>query len=118
MPKGAKFPVVTSDNPKLKPWRQEIAITAFAEMRAQNCTLLDVSPVRLAINFVFQKPKSARKSALFKTTKPDLDKLIRAVCDALSGVVFRDDAQVAHCDLAKTFGEPSRTEITITELQP
>jgi crossover junction endodeoxyribonuclease RusA len=34
-------------------------------------------------------------------SRPDIDKLARAVLDALTGVAFRDDSQVAKLDLLK-----------------
>ena len=56
--------------------------------------------------FYFPRPKShyrGKKAApdrlrpdapKYMTTKPDIDKLARAVCDALKGVVFTDDAVI------------------------
>lgn len=114
MPKGARFPVVTSDNPKLKPWRQEITAVALMEMKKQKLQLLATAPVYIDVAFYFLKPKSAKKDAIWKTTKPDFDKLIRGLCDGLTGVVFRDDAQVCQCFVTKKFGEPSRTQVVIT----
>jgi Holliday junction resolvase RusA-like endonuclease len=39
----------------------------------------------------------------YPTTKPDLDKLARAVLDALTGVYYLDDAQVVSLDLQKAY---------------
>jgi Holliday junction resolvase RusA-like endonuclease len=115
--KKIKRAVITSDNEKLKPWRQEVALTAQAEMQKQKCRLIDRKrAVRLEALFVFQKPESARKLAIYKTTKPDFDKLIRAICDGLTGSVFTDDAQVCQCSISKIFGQPSRAEIVVITL--
>jgi Holliday junction resolvase RusA-like endonuclease len=43
-------------------------------------------------------------------------KLARAVEDALTGVVWRDDAEIVAEGLAKLYGTPERVEISITEV--
>jgi hypothetical protein len=35
--------------------------------------------------------------------KPDLDKLVRAVGDALTGILYRDDAQIVSLNASKRF---------------
>jgi Holliday junction resolvase RusA-like endonuclease len=50
------------------------------------------------------------------TKRPDLDNLVKAVKDALSGIVWRDDCQVCGCELVKRVAsgsETPRTEIHI-----
>lgn len=51
-------------------------------------------PVRLAVVFYLPRPQSLPKKVVHHTKKPDVDKLVRAVKDALKGVLWRDDAQV------------------------
>lgn len=46
-------------------------------------------------------------------TRPDATKLLRAVEDALTGVLYRDDAQIVHQVVAKKWGEPARVVIKI-----
>ena len=48
--------------------------------------------------------------------KPDLLKLARAVEDALSGLVYKDDAQIVREILDKHYGEPARVEIGLYRL--
>lgn len=50
-------------------------------------------PVVLEVTFYLAKPKS-NKLKEPSNKKADLDKLVRAVNDALSGLVFYDDSQV------------------------
>jgi Holliday junction resolvase RusA-like endonuclease len=79
-------------------------------------------PVRLDVLFVFPRPKGMmyNKKAMpreSKTTRPDFDNLIKSVCDAMNGIVFRDDGQVCHGSWDKVIAaadEAPRTEITIT----
>lgn len=112
IPKGWKRPVITSDNAKLKPFRQEVAQTAMIAMRECGAQIAARGmPITLALAFYFEKPKSVKKSVNRKTTKPDLDKLLRATLDALTGIVYADDSQVDQCEMRKAFGSPARLEI-------
>ena len=79
----------------LKPWRNAVAAQARVEMGR----MLPLSgPLHLTVQFRFPMPQSRpaaiRRAGLGpKTTTPDLDKLVRAVGDALKeGGMVRDDA--------------------------
>ena len=75
-------------------------------------------PVRVGLEFQFPRPKNhyrggkpspdrLRKDAPHLVAKrPDLDKLCRAVLDALTGVVWVDDAQVVRLQAIKYFDDP------------
>ena len=57
-------------------------------------------PIELMICFRLPKPKSLqKKSKVWHTTRPDLDKLLRSVNDALQGVIYANDSQIVsiHC---------------------
>lgn len=101
MPKGWSRPVITSDNAKLKPWRQEVAGMARQAMQGEPLE----SAVYVECEFSFPRPKSLSKKVRYKTTKPDADKLLRAALDSMTGIVFRDDAQVVSCRVTKGFAE-------------
>ena len=117
LPKGGNRPVLTCDNAKVKPWRQDVAALAAVAMHEKGQKILSrPRAVQVKVTFYFQKPKSSGKNIQFKTTKPDLDKLLRALLDALTGIAFEDDAQVVACHVYKAFGVPARTEILVTEL--
>lgn len=89
---GRRFPIITNDNPKNKPWAQLVAA------EAQRYRLPDMpwkGPISLRLQFVVPAPKSLPKRRLsFATKKPDLDKMIRSVKDSLKGVLYGDDSQV------------------------
>ena len=108
---GMKYPAVTSDNPRLKPWRQQIAGVALALNIAP---FGDYVPLEITMNFYFTKPKSAKKRRGM-TVKPDGDKLLRAVFDSLKGVLFHDDAQVVEFHARKHYGGPERVTVEIRE---
>ena len=117
IPKGWKRPIITADNKRTKPWKQEVAGAALVAMEKDllSCAGKNV-PFGLLLTFKFQKPKSVKKSVTRKTTKPDLDKLIRSILDALTGIVFEDDSQVVTVQARKTFDEPPGVKITFWEL--
>ncbi|MFZ1008641.1 MAG: RusA family crossover junction endodeoxyribonuclease [Candidatus Sulfotelmatobacter sp.] len=90
-----------SDNPNLAPW------TAVAQWMARQA-LMDAGQsitnraVKVSCFFYFKRPKSVKKTE-YKITKPDCDKLLRAVLDSLTGIVIEDDAQVVAGSYAKYF---------------
>lgn len=107
MPKGAKFPVVTSDNPNLKAWegtiRGELQVAMAHTPKPVLLALFD-APIAVGLRFHTPRPKKP-KNKHYPTTKPDIDKLARAAVDALSSVVFRDDAQVVALQVRKVYAD-------------
>jgi len=68
--------------------------------------------IDVEIWYLFQHPKSMKASErkkveaghmLLKTTKPDVDNLTKPILDALNGVVWEDDGQVAHLRVGKYY---------------
>jgi Holliday junction resolvase RusA-like endonuclease len=74
-------------------------------------------PVRVRIVFNRSRPKSRRKKAMYAATRPDIDKLARAVLDAMTGIVFIDDAQVAGLIAEKRYADRASVEITVEEIE-
>lgn len=61
--------------------------------------------VEMMITFSFIRPKSvSQKKRPEMTVKPDLDKLTRAVLDALTHHAYDDDSQVVWLHVNKTYG--------------
>lgn len=118
MRKGARFPVVTSDNTRLKPWRQLVAdgaSRAVAQLPPDERRLL-LEGVRVTVAFYLPRPKSLPKRVTAHTKAPDADKLCRGIFDALTAVVFRDDSQVCELVAAKYYapiGQPAWADITV-----
>lgn len=106
-PRNPHKPIVTDDSKRSRPWKSMVA--SFALEHAP--TPIFSGPLSLDLLFIFPRPKNhygtGRNSTVLKklapdyhTIKPDLTKLIRAVEDALTGIIWRDDAlicwQTAH----------------------
>lgn len=79
----------------LKDWRYEVKTTAVLQMAGRSMIVAPTA-VMLSVEFVLPRPVSLPKTKATPaaTKKPDTDKLLRAVCDSLTGVVYADDSQV------------------------
>lgn len=117
--------VVTDANKGAKPWKNLVAQEAG---RHVNGAGLLRTPLDVHFAFYVARPKGhfTSKGALsaegrrksVPTKKPDVLKLARAVEDALTGVVYYDDAQIVTERIEKRWGEPERVEIEIAEHRP
>jgi Holliday junction resolvase RusA-like endonuclease len=111
MRKGGGHPFVRIDNPAERDWRRAVGFAAHEAMKAQGRELY-TGGVVLLLTFVAVRATShhtskgaLRKGApLLPASKPDADKLLRSVCDSLTGIVYKDDAQVTLCLVAKRYG--------------
>lgn len=104
---------------RLKTWRMEVSEHAWFAWRSVHSGVAPApwdGPVSLSAEFVLPRPISDRlKSGDLRkgaraahTVKPDLSKLVRAIEDSMSGVVYRDDAQaVEYCCISKRYCGPS-----------
>jgi len=97
-------PIITHEHGgELRNWRQRVANEA-GKVRPEGWPMDGVG-YQVGLEFYFAKPKSAPKKLILKTTRPDIDKLIRAVLDGLTGVVFDDDAKVVCVHASKGFAD-------------
>lgn len=98
IPKGWTRPIVTSDNDKNKGWQQLVAEEASRAIQTLPGGMFHVldTGVRLTVAFYLPRPKKFQKRGTSPPhlTKPDLDKLVRSVKDALKSVAWHDDSQV------------------------
>lgn len=88
----------------LQDWRvdvQQAAIIAMDGRPPYDC------PIYISLRFHLQRPKSHPKNRqTWPATRPDIDKLARAVLDALTHICFHDDGQVVFLSVAKAWGTP------------
>jgi crossover junction endodeoxyribonuclease RusA len=88
----------------LKPWRKAVAqaaVSAWSRKAGLGSPFTDDEPLHLEVAFYFPELKTAR-DRIWKFTAPDLDKLLRAVGDALqqSGLI-KDDARIVSVEATK-----------------
>lgn len=115
---GKPHATVTSDNPKLKAWRTEVKDAA--KKAAGEFKFEPREPLRIDYLFIFIRPKTVKRK--FHTVKPDKDKLVRAVNDALTDSwVVPDDAQIITGTDHKKYADEQHPNagvlIRITELK-
>lgn len=112
---------VSDDNPKGDNWKHAVA---YSSREAYSGDLLS-GPLAVTMRFYRPRPKGHfGKHGLNRTglecsspaTRPDVLKLARCAEDALTGVLWRDDAQIVEEHLFKHWGEPARMEIEIQAL--
>lgn len=78
----------------------------------------------ISVYAFFEPPKStskAKRAAMLSgeirpLKKPDGDNILKVVCDALNGLAYRDDVQLAEKHIYKNYAENPRLEITITNI--
>lgn len=95
--------VTTSANSKNKSWRESVH-SAMQEV----CSKLLEEPVAVNLIFIMPRTKSLPKTKVRPhTTSPDLDKLVRSVLDAGTGVLWRDDSVVHSIFTKKQYAKPA-----------
>ena len=126
-PQGSKRPIPTKGGIRLveqvkglPDWRAQVRHEGWT---ACENGPVDV-PVSMHVTFVFARPKGHfGASGQLKPTADrfpskrsvgDVDKLLRAVFDALTGVCFADDSLVVSVIARKVYGFPERCEISAT----
>jgi Holliday junction resolvase RusA-like endonuclease len=95
--------VMIESSAKVKPWRQDVKFAALEAVGA--CWVLLDGPLVAAMTFTFARGqghfRTGRWSHLLRPSAPlrpavppDLSKILRSTEDALTGVVWKDDARV------------------------
>ena len=74
-------------------------------------------PVCVRMDFYLARPATLAKRFKRPTKKPDIDKLIRAIFDSLTGTIITDDSQIVELLVGKWYGAPERVEIFVTKAQ-
>ena len=102
--------VTTNANKKTKDWQ---TLVSMAAQEKKPDKPID-GAVDVSINFYLPRPKSVSvKKRPYPIVKPDIDKLIRCILDALTGIYFLDDAQVCEIKALKRYGDTPRVEIFV-----
>lgn len=121
-PQGSKRHVgrgiLIESSKEVGPWRERVALAAHEMMRESKTPMLDRGiAISASIAFTMPRPTSAPKRVLPAVKRPDIDKLGRAILDALTDVVFPDDSAVVELVMRKEIariGEQPGASITLT----
>tara|TARA_R110002049_G_C8808995_1_gene533316 strand:- start:53 stop:475 length:423 start_codon:yes stop_codon:yes gene_type:complete len=126
-PQGSKRHVgrgiMIESSKRVKPFRQDVK---WAALEAKPTEWKMDGPFSISVDFCFIRPKShfTSKGALTKSAplRPtgrnvgDIEKLLRAVHDALSEVLFTDDSQVVECHCFKVYADQPATIISLNHV--
>ena len=120
---------ITSDNPTLRAWETRARAEAVAA-RIRAGEGLIARPAGVSLTAVFRLPRpmkfstpkyqAGRAFAPPHTVRPDVDKLLRALGDALRGAIYEDDAQIVTLSVGKRYaglGEGWGVAVTVERLE-
>jgi len=102
--------IMRETNQRLRPWRSLVTDAALST----NHPLTNL-PVSISITFRFLRPKGHYNKSglspkapahLTSKQKGDIDKLSRAILDALTGTLLQDDSQVVQLSAHKRYCTP------------
>ena len=117
--------IMIDSNKRLPGWRSAVAYGAREAMDGRDPI---TGPVRLTVVFTLRRPKKHFRTGkhshelrpdapVYCDTTPDLSKAVRAVEDAMKGIVWRDDCQVAENGInRKLYGAQPGAQITVEML--
>jgi len=98
-------------------FKRQFGLLAKAAMHGRGML---ARPVEINMRFVYVPPKSwpgwKQVEANWKQSAPDLDNLVKSVLDAMSGIVFVDDAQVVSMTAQKYYGPAPLVVVTVAPL--
>lgn len=104
-----------SNEPELKAWRKRVERSA--RLAAATVGGFPRKDQALALNVTFWLERPMTITRVYPTVPPDLDKLVRAIGDALSGIVYQDDKQLTTIVAIKRYanGFPPCVVLEITQ---
>lgn len=115
-----KRALITDANAHARDWKEQVVSAA---MDALQIWELLRGPLVVSFRFVRVRPAShfngrgelnkKGRESVAPDTRPDALKLARCAEDALTGVLWKDDAQIVREVLSKEWGEPARLEVTV-----
>jgi Holliday junction resolvase RusA-like endonuclease len=109
---------VTSDNTGVKTWQKQIARAARFALGDQSVGGKGAFTLQLKF-FIAPPQKIPKERGGLPIVRDDVDKLARAALDALTGVLYDDDAQVVDLVASKRYAATpaeARLEITVTPI--
>lgn len=94
--------VLVEANPALREWRGVVSFAAQKELARLQLVEPFTGPVGVELRFGMPKPKTVTRE--LPSVPPDLDKLVRAIFDALTDArVWSDDSLVCELKCSKVY---------------
>lgn len=101
--------VVTFTPQKTRNYERDLR--SLAQVAMMGKTVLE-GPVKVTLTAYF----SHKTKTGWHVSRPDLDNIIKAVLDALNGIVFDDDAAVCELVASKKYDNEERVEVQIVNV--
>jgi crossover junction endodeoxyribonuclease RusA len=100
--------IVHNKSEELMLWR------AFVGYKAKEAGCKPIAgPISVTMNFRIKRPKSVKRE--YPTVPLDLDKLVRSVGDALTGIAYEDDSQIISLFATKRYSDHPGVDIEISD---
>ena len=99
--------IVHNKTKDLMEWRSKVGQAAHLA----GCTPI-TGAITITMRFRYLRPKSVIRTQ--PTVPPDLDKQIRSILDALTGIAYVDDSQVVEITATKRYHTTQGVDVVIT----
>lgn len=94
---------------------------AFSTAYPEHDPVDPVIPIKCEMKAYYFIPKSTTKKKyglmlegkLFPLKKPDLDNIVKIICDALNGIAYHDDSQIQSVLIEKYYSLQPRVEVVM-----
>jgi len=70
--------------------------------------------VAIPKSFTRQQRKLIDEGSLYPTSKPDIDNVVKLLCDAMNGVVYGDDKQIVDLYVSKVYEDAGSTTVMVS----
>lgn len=125
VPKGWSRAIITDANPKASDWKRTVKAVAREVYQGSPVR----APLEVTFRFISTRPKAHYRSGKnahllkadapqFPAGKPDTTKLIRGTEDALTGILWVDDAQIVRQTASKDWGDAPGAVIEVWAIGP
>ncbi|WP_107839518.1 RusA family crossover junction endodeoxyribonuclease [Metasolibacillus meyeri] len=113
--------VRTHDAPKSKNYKEWVSIIAMQnkpQEPLQGALRLEVDIYVMPPKKYHTKPKQAliARGELRPVTKPDIENLLKGIMDGMTGIIYRDDAQIVELVARKWYSMEPRAEIKVQQI--
>lgn len=103
---------------------ENLVKVCFTQAKPTDYDLYD-KPLRVEITAFFDIPKSFSKKRIEEALegcisplkKPDADNIAKIICDALNGVAYKDDTQIAELRVRKIYAAEPSVSVLIDEFR-
>jgi len=126
---GSPIVVTRPDDERVISWQGDVSKACAEAMASQGIELQRDGAIAVRACFYRLRPQghygTGRNALTLKASspqrpcsRPDTDKLMRAILDALKGTAYLDDGQVADQHGRQYYGDQARAEIEVISLVP